>query len=82
MKTVQSANIELLRLLFDWKRKEGKMIRFSIEQVENRWILSFFSIDLLEKDKHVFASFVGSNHDQLKSWALERLVSYKMSVVN
>ncbi|HJV44418.1 MAG TPA: hypothetical protein VJ824_01700 [Bacillota bacterium] len=82
MKSIQEVNMDLLHMLFEWKRKEGNMIRFSIEMVQNRWILSFFSIDFLEKDKHIFASFVGKTHDELKHWALDRLVEYKMSEKN
>jgi hypothetical protein len=79
MKNIQQANAELLRLLFDWKSKNGKMIRFSIEPTQNRWVLTFFSVDYSGNDKHVFASFVGNNHDELNRWALDRLVEYKMA---
>ncbi|MEW9670777.1 hypothetical protein [Ammoniphilus sp. 3BR4] len=79
MKAIHHANEELLHLLFDWKRKEGQFIRFSIEQDEGKWILSFFSVDESGADKHIFASFTGKNHDDLKKWAMERLVNYQLS---
>ncbi|MBP1930351.1 hypothetical protein [Ammoniphilus resinae] len=80
MKTIQEANEELLQLLFCWKRKEGKFIRFSIEQVEENWVLSFYSVNTQEQDKHLFASFTGKSHDELKRWALDRLVTYTLSI--
>jgi len=80
LKTIQEANEELLKLLFNWKRTEGKFIRFSIEQVEQNWVLSFYSVNTQEQDKHVFASFIGNNHDELKRWALDRLVTYTLSI--
>jgi len=80
MKTIQNANTELLHHLFDWKRKNGELIRYSIEKGEERWILSFFSVDQTEQDKHVFASFEGKNHDELNKWVLDVLVSYQLSV--
>ncbi|RXT14644.1 hypothetical protein [Ammoniphilus sp. CFH 90114] len=79
MKAIHHANEELLHLLFDWKRKEGQFVRFSIEQEEGKWVLTFFSVDHLDSDKHVFASFSGKSHDELKKWALDRLVSYQIS---
>lgn len=80
MKTIQHANTELLHHLFDWKRKNGQMVRFSIEPNEEKWILSFFSVDHAEQDKHVFATFTGKNHDELNKWVLNVLVSYQLGV--
>ncbi len=79
MKAIHQANEELLHLLFDWKIREGHMIRFSIEQQDGRWVLSFFSVDHNESSPHVLASFKGKNHDELKKWALDCLVTYQMN---
>lgn len=79
MKAIQQANEDLLHLLFDWKGKEGQFIQFSIEKDEGKWILSFFSVNYSGTDKHVIASFTGKNHDELNKWALDCLVSYRIT---
>jgi hypothetical protein len=78
MKSIHQANENLLHLLFDWKRKEAQSIRFAIKQVDGIWTISFYSVGTAEDDAHTFAMFTGETHDELKKWALDRLVDYHL----